>query len=251
MEATQCCGMQQNGLATCKPTAQFHKGMARCAGHSTTKPARSQALAQSNNKALHNPHNLLHPWPDPTVMASTSTPSTAASPRLPLHQSVAPTLHSLVAFEACKAGLILLNFNPCLARSLPLGQGCRKSPFAARMACATSLAALGPDDCAPLQPNGLMPLLCVSASTSEDTMITITYFGAVKQLQPSGVETLEWNGGTTADLLDLLRARDADWAQALEAKRIFKIAINKQLLHTTADIQDGDEVAILPPVTGG
>lgn len=82
-------------------------------------------------------------------------------------------------------------------------------------------------------------------------MITITYFGALKQLQPSGSETLEWSQGSTDDLLTLLRARNADWNEALDAQRIFKIALNKQLLHAPAAIHDGDEVAILPPVTGG
>ncbi len=82
-------------------------------------------------------------------------------------------------------------------------------------------------------------------------MITITYFGSLKQLQPSGTETLEWSGGTTDDLLEQLRQRGAEWAQALEPGRVFKLALNQQLLHAPSPIRDGDEVAILPPVTGG
>ncbi|MDH5856395.1 MoaD/ThiS family protein [Lampropedia aestuarii] len=82
-------------------------------------------------------------------------------------------------------------------------------------------------------------------------MITITYFGNLKQLQPSGSETLQWLSGTSDDLLDLLRQRGPDWADALQPGRIFKIAINQQLQHGTAAINDGDQVAILPPVTGG
>ncbi|MDO4704985.1 MAG: MoaD/ThiS family protein [Comamonadaceae bacterium] len=82
-------------------------------------------------------------------------------------------------------------------------------------------------------------------------MITIQYFGALKQLQPAGTETLPWSGGTTDDLLALLRRRGPDWEQALQPQRIFKIAINQQLMHERAPIADGDQVAILPPVTGG
>jgi len=82
-------------------------------------------------------------------------------------------------------------------------------------------------------------------------MITITYFGSLKLLQPLGTETLDWQGGTTDDLLSLLRGRGPDWAQALRPERVFKLALNQQLLHAAAPIHDGDEVAILPPVTGG
>lgn len=82
-------------------------------------------------------------------------------------------------------------------------------------------------------------------------MISITYFGPLKQLQPSGAETLHWEGGSTDDLLERLRLRGPAWAEALRPERIFKLAINQQLLHAPAPVRDGDEVAILPPVTGG
>ncbi len=82
-------------------------------------------------------------------------------------------------------------------------------------------------------------------------MITITYFGSLKQLQPSGSESLAWSGGTTDDLLGLLRLRGPAWEQALQPGRVFKLAVNQQLLHAPGPVQDGDEVAILPPVTGG
>ncbi|RMX03046.1 MoaD/ThiS family protein [Corticibacter populi] len=82
-------------------------------------------------------------------------------------------------------------------------------------------------------------------------MITITYFGPLKQLQPAGTETLDWPGGSTEELLAQLRQRGPDWAEALQPGRIFKLALNQQLLHAPALVRDGDAVAILPPVTGG
>lgn len=82
-------------------------------------------------------------------------------------------------------------------------------------------------------------------------MITITYFGSLKLLQPSGSEQLEWSGGTTDDLLSTLRGRGPDWDEALSPGRVFKLALNQQLLHGPAPLSAGDEVAILPPVTGG
>lgn len=82
-------------------------------------------------------------------------------------------------------------------------------------------------------------------------MITITYFGSLKLLQPSGSEQLAWPGGTTDDLLARLRERGPDWEAALRPGRVFKLALNQQLLHGAASLKAGDEIAILPPVTGG
>lgn len=82
-------------------------------------------------------------------------------------------------------------------------------------------------------------------------MITITYFGSLKLLQPSGSEQLQWQGGSTADLLEHLRRRGPDWDEALRPGRVFKLALNQQLLHGEAQLKSGDDIAILPPVTGG
>ena len=82
-------------------------------------------------------------------------------------------------------------------------------------------------------------------------MITITYFGSLKLLQPSGSEQIAWSGGTTDDLLGQLRERGPDWQEALRPGRVFKLALNQQLLHGAVALKAGDEVAILPPVTGG
>jgi molybdopterin synthase sulfur carrier subunit len=82
-------------------------------------------------------------------------------------------------------------------------------------------------------------------------MITITYFGALKLLQPSGREELAWHGGTTDDLLTQLRARGPAWSEALRPGRIYRLAVNQQLLQGPAALHEGDDVAILPPVTGG
>lgn len=81
--------------------------------------------------------------------------------------------------------------------------------------------------------------------------ITVTYFGPLKTLHPPGSEILEWDGGNTDDLLALLRARGPDWTEALHPRRIYKLAVNRELLNGPAPIGDGDEIAILPPVTGG
>jgi molybdopterin synthase sulfur carrier subunit len=82
-------------------------------------------------------------------------------------------------------------------------------------------------------------------------MITITYFGSLKLLQPAGSEQLAWPGGTTEDLLRELRLRGPEWEKALRPERVFKLAVNQQLIHEETPLAPGDQVAILPPVTGG
>ncbi len=81
--------------------------------------------------------------------------------------------------------------------------------------------------------------------------ITLLYFGVLKDTLGCSTETLAWDGGTTATLLDLLRGRGEDWAQALAPGKVFRLVVNQQIVRGDAVIPDGAEVGILPPVTGG
>ena len=83
-------------------------------------------------------------------------------------------------------------------------------------------------------------------------MIYIKYFGPLANEVGTHTETLPWeHGGATETLSQLLRARNSRWANALSADKIFKLVVQKQICHEVADIPDGAEVGVLPPVTGG
>lgn len=83
-------------------------------------------------------------------------------------------------------------------------------------------------------------------------MIYIQYFGPLATELGTRAETLPWDeGGTTETLLQLLRARNSRWYNALAEEKIFKFVVEKKICHQLANIPDGAEVAILPPVTGG
>ena len=83
-------------------------------------------------------------------------------------------------------------------------------------------------------------------------MIYIQYFGPLATELGTRAETLPWEqGGTTATLLQLLRARNLRWSNALAEEKIFKFVVEKKICHQWVDIPDGAEVAILPPVSGG
>ena len=82
-------------------------------------------------------------------------------------------------------------------------------------------------------------------------MITVHYFGRLKDELGLQEETLPWQEGTTDDFLNRLRARGESWEKALAPERIFTLAINEAIIHDTTPIKANDRVAILPPVTGG
>ena len=56
---------------------------------------------------------------------------------------------------------------------------------------------------------------------------------------------------SVATVLDLLRARGGTFASELAAGRAVRVAVNHAMVAPDAWLHDGDEVALLPPVTGG
>ncbi len=54
-----------------------------------------------------------------------------------------------------------------------------------------------------------------------------------------------------AGLLDWLRARGPRYAEALQNQAVVRVAVNHDYVGLGHPVQDGDEVAIFPPVTGG
>lgn len=56
---------------------------------------------------------------------------------------------------------------------------------------------------------------------------------------------------TVAAVLTALRKRDGVWARELAAGRAVRVAVNHELVAADAPVRDGDEIALLPPVTGG
>jgi len=82
-------------------------------------------------------------------------------------------------------------------------------------------------------------------------MIKIIYFGALQDLLGKKCESLAWNFGTTDDLLKMLRTFNQTYNDALAPHNIFRLAVNERIIYEQVNLQKGDEVAILPPVTGG
>ena len=56
---------------------------------------------------------------------------------------------------------------------------------------------------------------------------------------------------TVGAIVDALRARGGAFAVELAPGRAVRVAVNHALADATQRVRDGDEVALLPPVTGG
>jgi molybdopterin synthase sulfur carrier subunit len=56
---------------------------------------------------------------------------------------------------------------------------------------------------------------------------------------------------TVAAVLALLRGRGGVWAEELAPGRALRVALNHTVANGDAPLRNGDEMALLPPVTGG
>ena len=83
-------------------------------------------------------------------------------------------------------------------------------------------------------------------------MIKILYFARLKDALNCGEEQLDHSKhvDTAEKLLCVLKNRGAPWQEALESSQLL-VAVNQTMASPETPIQDRDEVAFFPPVTGG
>lgn len=82
--------------------------------------------------------------------------------------------------------------------------------------------------------------------------VRLVYFAWVREKIGVDGETLEVPGPSgVAALADRLALMSEGHALAMADRSRLRVAINQQFTGWDATVQDGDEVAIFPPVTGG
>ncbi len=84
-------------------------------------------------------------------------------------------------------------------------------------------------------------------------MIKVLYFARLReQLGTAGEEIPSPAEPTTvADLAALLHRRGGVWSEVLAEGETILAAVNQEMARPETPVEDGDEVAFFPPVTGG
>lgn len=83
-------------------------------------------------------------------------------------------------------------------------------------------------------------------------MIKILFFAALRERLDCEQYLLNCDDKIlqVADILQQLQSRCHNWQLELSRNDLL-CAVNQQLVPLTASVQDGDELAFFPPVTGG
>ncbi|QDQ25927.1 molybdopterin converting factor subunit 1 [Chitinimonas arctica] len=83
--------------------------------------------------------------------------------------------------------------------------------------------------------------------------IKLLYFARLRERFELDGEDLDVPRGvqTVAGLLSHLAGRGDVWADELASGRVFRVALDQELVDFSALLHDGAEVAVFPPVTGG
>ena len=81
--------------------------------------------------------------------------------------------------------------------------------------------------------------------------IDIRYFAKVREVIGLSEEVFETQAATVAELRTELMNRGGGYEAALQAGQVLRTAVNQYMVAEETPINDGDEVAFFPPVTGG
>jgi len=82
-------------------------------------------------------------------------------------------------------------------------------------------------------------------------MVTVKYFANLKQMAGKGEDQFSINEGTTLEQLsDLIRKSVPQLGDMVREKKVM-ISLNYDVVPLDTVVKDGDEIALLPPFSGG
>jgi molybdopterin synthase sulfur carrier subunit len=91
-----------------------------------------------------------------------------------------------------------------------------------------------------------------SVSTATAVTVRVVYLARLHEAFGCEGEALAVAApATIADVVSALRRRGGAWESELSSSRAVRFARNHALCSVDTTIADGDEIALLPPVTGG
>ena len=84
-------------------------------------------------------------------------------------------------------------------------------------------------------------------------MANVLYFASLAEMLDLKSERLELPADckTVDDLVSLLRSRGEPFSGTFDGSTRILVAINQEMSEPAAEINDSDEIAFFPPVTGG
>lgn len=82
--------------------------------------------------------------------------------------------------------------------------------------------------------------------------VQVLYFASLRETLRVGEEEIALPpGSTVADLLEELRRRGSEWEIACDPQGKVRMAVNQEFAELSTQLEEGSEVALFPPVTGG
>jgi molybdopterin converting factor subunit 1 len=81
-------------------------------------------------------------------------------------------------------------------------------------------------------------------------MITVRFFAILKDRAGRDAVTLDFSSGTVSDLIDHVIREYPSLSEFVKPDRIL-ITVNQEFVKQDTLVQDGDEVALMPPFSGG
>ena len=75
----------------------------------------------------------------------------------------------------------------------------------------------------------------------------VRYFALFREQAGVDAETVEWQGGSTADLFRVVSGMHA----GLSGNGASLVAVNEEMASWETGVMEGDEVLFFPPVAGG
>ncbi|NUO16198.1 MAG: MoaD/ThiS family protein [Planctomycetaceae bacterium] len=96
------------------------------------------------------------------------------------------------------------------------------------------------------------PLPGLMERESAGTMVTVRLFGMTKMLAGNqGTLALALpDGRRVKDLVAVIEAGYPQIGELLQKKKVL-VSVNQDIAHEDLEVQDGDEIALLPPFAGG
>ncbi|MFZ4651388.1 MAG: molybdopterin converting factor subunit 1 [Rubrivivax sp.] len=91
----------------------------------------------------------------------------------------------------------------------------------------------------------------MSADSPTDIRVQVRYFASLREALGEGEAVLVSSTTTAGALREQLAGRGGVHAEALGAGRAVRFARNQRMCSADQVLQEGDEFAFFPPVTGG